>query len=65
MTFAGVEKVLTVDRDRAVEVRVQTGRRQGDRVEILAGLKPGTPVVAQPGGLAGGEPVTVREAAME
>jgi RND family efflux transporter MFP subunit len=64
LTFAGVEKVLTVDRDRAVEVRVQTGRRQGDRVEILAGLTAGTPVVAEPGGLAGGEQVVVESRAM-
>jgi RND family efflux transporter MFP subunit len=38
VVFAGVEKVLTVDKGKAVEVRVQTGRRQGDRVEILNGL---------------------------
>ena len=59
VTFAGVEKVLTVDKGKAVEVRVQTGRRQGDRVEIVSGVKPGTRVVARPGTLTAGQPVTV------
>jgi RND family efflux transporter MFP subunit len=60
VVFAGVEKVLTVDKNKAVEVRVQTGRRQGDRVEILDGLAAGTPVVAQPGNLTHGQPVSVQ-----
>lgn len=60
VTFAGVEKVLTVDKDKAAERRVQTGRRLGDRIEIVAGLPPGTPVVAQPGNLTTGQPVTVQ-----
>ena len=61
VTFAGVEKVFTVDGGRAAEVRVQTGRRLGDRVEILAGLSAGTPIVAQPGNLAAGQSVTTTE----
>ena len=60
VVFAGVEKVITVEKGKAVEVRVQTGRRQGDRVEIVAGLPAGTAVVAQPGNLTGGQPVTVQ-----
>ena len=60
VTFAGVEKVLTVDKGRAVEVRVTTGRRLGDRVEIVTGIAPGTPVVGQPGNLTGGQPVAVQ-----
>ena len=59
VTFAGVEKVLTVDKDKAAERRVQTGRRLGDRVEIVAGIPAGTPVVTQPGNLTAGQPVTV------
>ncbi|MBI3106017.1 MAG: efflux RND transporter periplasmic adaptor subunit [Candidatus Rokubacteria bacterium] len=59
VTFAGVEKVLTVDQGRAVEVRVQTGRRLGDRVEIVAGVEAGMPVVDQPGSLTAGQPVAV------
>jgi RND family efflux transporter MFP subunit len=60
VVFAGVEKVLTVDKGKAVEVRVQTGRRQGDRVEIVSGLAAGTGVVAQPGNLTHGQPVAVQ-----
>jgi RND family efflux transporter MFP subunit len=60
VTFAGVEKVLTVDKGRAIEVRVTTGRRLGDRIEIVAGLAAGTPVVGQPGNLTAGQPVAVQ-----
>jgi RND family efflux transporter MFP subunit len=60
VTFAGVEKVLTVDKGRAIEVRVTTGRRLGDRVEIVSGIPAGKSVVAQPGNLTGGQPVAVQ-----
>lgn len=60
VVFAGIEKVLTVREGRSLEVRVQTGRREGDRVEIVTGLNAGDPVVAEPGNLVGGQPVTVR-----
>ena len=60
VTFAGVEKVLMVNQGRAVEVRVQSGRRLGDRVDIVAGVKAGTPVVEQPGNLTAGQPVAVQ-----
>jgi len=59
VTFAGIEKVLTVKDGRAVERRVVTGRREGDRVEIAEGVKAGEPVVVEPGNLVGGQPVTV------
>jgi RND family efflux transporter MFP subunit len=58
-TFAGLEKVFVVKDDRAVEKRVRTGRRAGDRVEILEGVAPGEPVVVEPGNLAAGAPVRV------
>lgn len=60
VTFAGVEKVLTVDKGRAVEVRVTTGRRLGDRVEVVTGIPAGTAVVSQPGNLTGGQPVAAQ-----
>lgn len=60
VTFAGVEKVLTVNKGRAAELRVQTGRRLGDRVEIVTGVKAGTPVVEQPGNLTAGQPLAVQ-----
>jgi len=60
-TFAGLEKVFVVKDDRAVEKRVRTGRRAGDRVEILEGIAAGEPVVVEPGNLAAGAPVRVTQ----
>jgi RND family efflux transporter MFP subunit len=59
VTFAGLEKVFAVKDGKAVEQRVRTGRRSGDRVEILEGVAEGEPVVVDPGSLVGGTPVTV------
>ncbi|MGH7413501.1 MAG: efflux RND transporter periplasmic adaptor subunit [Candidatus Rokuibacteriota bacterium] len=59
VTFAGIEKVLVVEAGRAVEKRVSTGRRTGDRVEILSGLDAGEQVIVLPGALAPGQPVAV------
>ena len=60
IVFAGVEKVLTVKDGKSAEVRVATGRRLGDAVEILSGIKAGEPVIVPPGNLTGGQPVTVK-----
>lgn len=57
ITFAGIEKVLVVEAGRAVEKRVNTGRRTGDRIEILSGLSAGEQVIVRPGALAPGQPV--------
>jgi RND family efflux transporter MFP subunit len=59
VTFAGIEKVLSVHEGKAVEKRVLTGRRDGTRVEITEGLQAGEPVVLDPGNLVGGQPVRV------
>ncbi|HEY7541771.1 MAG TPA: efflux RND transporter periplasmic adaptor subunit [Methylomirabilota bacterium] len=59
IVFAGVEKVLLVRHGKTTEVRVTTGRRLGEDVEIVEGLKRGDPVVARPGNLVGGQAVTV------
>ena len=59
VTFAGLEKVFVVKDGKAVEKRIRTGRRSGDRVEILEGVAAGEQVVAAPGNLVGGMPVTV------
>jgi RND family efflux transporter MFP subunit len=61
VTFAGVEKVLTVKDGKSEELRVTTGRRLGDRIEIVEGLKAGQAVVDPPGNLTGGQPVTVEK----
>jgi multidrug efflux pump subunit AcrA (membrane-fusion protein) len=59
VVFAGVEKVLVVREGRTAEVRVTTGRRFGQDVEIVDGLKRDDTVVTRPGNLTGGQPVTV------
>ena len=60
VTFAGIDKALTVHDGMSVEKNVQIGRRVDDRVEIVKGLHPGELVVMTPGNLVGGQPVSVR-----
>jgi RND family efflux transporter MFP subunit len=57
VSFAGIDKLFAVEHDRAVERRVTLGRRAGDLVEILDGVKAGEPVVLQPGTLVAGDAV--------
>ena len=61
ITFAGLEKVVTVSDGKAIEKTVTTGRRGPEWVEIVAGLKAGELVVLNPGNLRTGQPVTVSE----
>jgi membrane fusion protein, multidrug efflux system len=60
IVFAGVEKVLVVREGKTVEVRVQTGRRLGEDIEIVDGLKRDEQIVTNPGSLTGGVAVTVK-----
>ncbi|HSS78121.1 MAG TPA: efflux RND transporter periplasmic adaptor subunit [Thermoanaerobaculia bacterium] len=57
VSFAGIDKVMGVEDGKAVEKRVKTGRKAGDRIEIVDGVKPGESVVVQPGNLVSGEAV--------
>jgi RND family efflux transporter MFP subunit len=59
VTFAGVDKVLSVADGKAVEKRIKIGRRVGDRVEIVDGISAGDAVVLKPGNLVTGQPVEV------
>ena len=59
ITFAGIDKVLTVEEGQAVEKRVRTGRRIGDQIEIVEGVDAGYQVIVQPGNLVGGQPVKI------
>lgn len=59
VTFAGVEKVLTVADGKVVEKRVELGRREGSSVEVLKGLQVGERVIVEPGNLVDGEAVKV------
>jgi len=61
VTFAGVEKVLTVRSGKSEEIRVTSGRRIGEQVEIVSGVKAGEPIVVQPGNLTGGQTVTIEK----
>jgi RND family efflux transporter MFP subunit len=63
ITFAGLEKVVVINGDKAFEKTVVTGRRGADWVEIVSGLSPGERVVVNPGSLRTGQPVTVRDIA--
>jgi RND family efflux transporter MFP subunit len=60
VVFAGVEKVLVVRGGKTAEVRVQTGRRLGEEIEVVEGLKRGESVVDKPGNLTGGQAVSVK-----
>lgn len=61
VTFAGLQKVIVVENDRAVEKPVKTGRVEGDRVEISSGIELGQRVVKNPGSLQQGQAVRVVE----
>jgi multidrug efflux pump subunit AcrA (membrane-fusion protein) len=63
ITFAGLEKVVSVQAGKALEKLVTTGRREANQVEILAGLQAGEPVVLDPRGLRTGQPVTLASGA--
>lgn len=62
VTFAGLDKVMTVKEGRAEERAVRLGRRLDGRVEIVEGLLAGEPVVVAPGNLVSGTPVRTRRA---
>jgi RND family efflux transporter MFP subunit len=57
VSFAGVDKILLVKDGKVSEKRVTTGRREGGRVEITAGLAAGDPVIVEPGSLVEGDAV--------
>ncbi len=58
VSFAGIDRLLTVADGKAVEKRVTVGRRSGDQVEIREGVRAGELVVVAPGNLVGGQAVT-------
>jgi RND family efflux transporter MFP subunit len=61
VTFAGIDKVISVEDGKAVEKPVTLGRRTADWTEILSGLKPGDVIVIDPGNLQSGQPVSMVE----
>src|SRR5881394_1020374 len=63
VTFAGIEKVFVVEKDKAVEKPVSIGRRGTNWVEVVSGVKSGDVVVLKPGNLQSGEAVKVQQPA--
>lgn len=59
VTFAGVDKVLTVVDGKIVESSITTGRLADSLVEVLDGVEAGTEVVLEPGNLQQGQAVRV------
>lgn len=59
VSFAGVDKILVVKDGKVAEKRVTTGRRENGRLEIVAGLAAGDPVITEPGSLVEGDAVRV------
>jgi multidrug efflux pump subunit AcrA (membrane-fusion protein) len=63
VTFAGVTKVFVVENGKAVEKKIETGQRVGDKVEVVSGLSGQVAVVTEGRNrLATGAPVTVTAA---
>jgi len=61
VTFAGIEKVITVENGKAREKPITTGRRAETWTEVLSGINVGESVVLDPGNLQSGQPVNVVE----
>ena len=59
VTFAGIEKVITVQNGKALERPITTGRRGTEFTEIVAGINVGEKVIVDPGNLQSGQAVEV------
>jgi len=60
VTFAGIEKVVVVEKGKTKEKPVTTGRRNGPWIEVLSGVKAGDEVVLNPVNLKSGQTVVTR-----
>jgi RND family efflux transporter MFP subunit len=58
VTFAGIEKVFTVEAGVARERVITTGRRGADWIEVVQPLTAGVEVILNPGSLQNGQPVS-------
>jgi RND family efflux transporter MFP subunit len=59
--FAGIDKVFVVEGELAQERRIQVGREEGPRIEVLEGLQAGERIVLSPGRLQNGARIRVRQ----
>ena len=61
VSFAGIDKVITIQDGKAIEKPITIGRQSGDWTEVLTGVKVGDVVIVNPGNLQSGQPVTVQD----
>ena len=61
VSFAGIDKVILVQDNKAVEKPITLGRRTAEWAEVISGLKTGDTVVIDPGNLQSGQPVVITE----
>jgi RND family efflux transporter MFP subunit len=61
VSFAGIDKVITIQDGKALEKPITTGRPSGEWTEVLSGVKVGDTVIVNPGNLQSGQPVVVTE----
>jgi RND family efflux transporter MFP subunit len=61
VTFAGIDKVITIQDGKALEKPVTLGRRAGEWTEVLSGIKTGETVIVNPGNLQSGQPVVITD----
>jgi RND family efflux transporter MFP subunit len=61
VSFAGIDKVITIQDGKALEKPITTGRQSGEWTEVLTGVKVGDVVILNPGNLQSGQPVTVQD----
>ncbi|HYP28296.1 MAG TPA: efflux RND transporter periplasmic adaptor subunit [Blastocatellia bacterium] len=61
VTFAGIDKVISVEDGKAVEKQVTLGRKTDEWIEILSGVKVGDIIVLDPGNLQSGQAVEVAQ----
>lgn len=63
INFAGVDKVVAVEKGKASEKRVELGDRQKGMVEIMSGLKAAEAIVAEPtNSIVNGQDLTIVDA---
>lgn len=61
VTFAGIDKVVTVQNGKAAEKTITTGRRAADWVEVVSGVNVGDAIIIDPGNLQSGQAVEVTD----
>ena len=61
VSFAGIDKVILVQDNKAVEKPITLGRRTAEWAEVISGLKTGDTVVINPGNLQSGQPLVVQD----